>query len=170
MANKSRDIFWVRFFLFVVLLGIIFSCQMILFVEPQIQWLDRTMGQSPFVRQHFSQLADWIGVLNISVTDTYQKYPAMAYCMDWLAFAHVFIGLSVLGVIKNPVQNVWIIKTVIVTCLLMVPFAFLSGYLRGIPFSWCMVDSTFALLVLIPLTLALRSIKKFKCSQVKSAG
>jgi len=170
MTNKSRDIFWVRIFLFVVLLGVVFSCQMILFVEPQIQWMDKVVRESAIVRQRFPQLVEWIGVLNLSVNDTYQKYPAIAYCMDWLAFAHVFVGLSLLGAIKNPVQNVWAIKTAILTCLLMVPFAFLSGSVRGIPFYWCMVDSSFAVLALIPLSLAMHSINKLKQSQVNSTG
>jgi len=162
MSNQEKDLFRVRVYLSVVLVGILFSCQMILFVEPEIQWIDKAIGQSPFVVQHFPQLSDWIGVLRVSVTETYQKYPVMAYCMDWLAFAHVFIAVALLGAIRNPVQNVWVVKTALITTLLMIPFTFISGGIRGIPCYWLLLDSSFAMIAILPLVLALRGIKRLR--------
>jgi hypothetical protein len=43
------------------------------------------------------------------VVETGARYPFIAYGFDWLAFAHIVLGILFLGAIRDPVRNIWVI-------------------------------------------------------------
>ena len=127
---------------------------MILFVEPEIVWINETFGTQSSFGQSLPAVGQWIEVLELSITDTYDKYPAIAYCMDYLALSQLVIAIFIAGAIKDPARNIWIINASLMSCIIMIPFAYLSGHFRGIPSFWVTVDSSFAIAGIIPLLIA----------------
>lgn len=105
----------------------------------------------------------WLSDVNKAVNDINLKYPFVFYGTDWLAFAHIVIGIFFIGVYKNPVKNVWITKTGIISCLLIFPLAFIAGYFRGIPLFWQLIDCSFGAIGLIPLIIIHKNTKKLQC-------
>src|ERR1700722_12647615 len=49
----------------------------------------------------------WILKVRDGLQETYAKHPWVAYGTDWLAFAHIIIAVFFLGVLKDPVRNIW---------------------------------------------------------------
>lgn len=49
-----------------------------------------------------------------------------------------------------------------VACIAIFLLAMICGSLRGIPFCWRLIDSSFGVIGLIPLACCLRSVRKMK--------
>jgi hypothetical protein len=98
-------------------------------------------------------LYQWLSEVNAAINDINNNYPFLAYGTDWLAFAHLVISIFFIGVYIDPVKNIWITSTGIISCLLIFPVAFIAGYFRGIPLFWQFIDCGFGALGLIPLIL-----------------
>jgi hypothetical protein len=73
------------------------------------------------------------------------------YGYDWLAFAHIVIAILFYGVIKDPIRNIWVVEFGMIACVLIIPFAFVMGSIRGIPVWWRLVDCSFGVVGIIPL-------------------
>jgi hypothetical protein len=99
----------------------------------------------------FPPLVEWIGRVNVALHETYRAYPFLAYGTDWLAFAHIIIGLLFIGPLRDPVKNVWVIEWGMLCCVLVIPLAIFMSLVRGIPFGWTLVDCAFGVLGIIPL-------------------
>lgn len=104
----------------------------------------------------FPALLLWVEKVNAGVQATYSQYPFIAYGTDWLAFGHIAIALAFIGPVRDPVKNIWVIEFGILVCLLVIPWAFIFGPIRGIPFFWRLIDASFGVFGLIPLWLARR--------------
>lgn len=73
------------------------------------------------------------------------------YGYDWLAFAHIVIAVLFIGVLRDPVRNIWVVEWGMIACMMILPFAFVMGQVRGIPLWWRLVDGSFGLVGIIPL-------------------
>jgi hypothetical protein len=96
-------------------------------------------------------LMDWLRLVAQALEASLRDYPFLAYGTDWLAFAHIVIGLAFLGPLRDPVRNRWVIEWGMAACTLVVPTALVFGALRGIPWWWRLVDCSFGVFGLIPL-------------------
>jgi hypothetical protein len=67
----------------------------------------------------------------------------LLYGYDWLAFAHFVLAILFIGPYRDPVKNVWVIEFGLIASVLILPFAFIAGALRGIPLWWRLVDCSF---------------------------
>lgn len=109
--------------------------------------------------QHFGEpLAGWSSRVATAIADVGQKHPLLFYGTDWLAFAHVVIGLAFVGVLRDPVRNKWVIEWALWACALVVVFAMAWAPVRGIPFFWRCVDASFGVVGAIPLWLVWKRI------------
>ncbi|MES2514681.1 MAG: hypothetical protein V4580_11080 [Bacteroidota bacterium] len=90
----------------------------------------------------------WIRTIYESV---HQTPSIVLYGTDWLAFAHIIIGLFFVGVYQNPVRNKFTVNVGIIACIAVFPLAFICGPIRHIPFYHQIIDCGFGLLGLIPL-------------------
>lgn len=99
---------------------------------------------------------EWIRTVHESV---HQTPSIVLYGTDWLAFAHIIIGLFFVGVYQNPVRNKFIVEVGIVACIAVLPLAFICGPIRHIPFYHQIIDCCFGLLGLIPLFYVRNKIK-----------
>ena len=98
----------------------------------------------------------WILTIRWGLEDMYSSYPWIAYGTDWLAFAHLVLAVFFIGPWRDPVRNVWVLHAGLISCLLVLPLAFICGPLRGIPLPWRLIDCSFGVLGAIPLLYCLR--------------
>jgi len=90
-----------------------------------------------------SGLHYWFSKVLSAFQLTKQQYPFLLYGYDWLAFAHFVLAILFIGPYKNPVKNIWVIEFGLIACVLVIPFAFVAGYFRGIPIGWRLIDCSF---------------------------
>lgn len=98
-----------------------------------------------------SFIGHWLTDVNYAVKDTGKRYPYLFYGYDWLGFAHIVLAIAFIGPYNDPVKNKWVVEFGTVACLLIIPFALVAGYFRGIPFWWRLIDCSFGLAGLLPL-------------------
>jgi len=114
-------------------------------------------------------LKEWITRVYDAVRETNSKYPFMAYGTDWLAFAHIVIATAFIGPLKDPVKNTWVIQFGMISCLMVLPLAFICGPIRHIPFYWQLIDSSFGIIGIVPLFMAYKRILKMEeATKIKS--
>ena len=116
-------------------------------------------GVSPGSYEGFTH---WIALVYEAILNTDNNYPFLLYGYDWLAFAHIVIGVAFLGVYFKPVRNIWIVYLGMIACIGVIPLALICGTVRGIPFFWCLIDSSFCVFGLIPLIVLRNYIKKLE--------
>ncbi len=107
-------------------------------------------------------LRDWITQAYFAVKATNEQYPFLQYGFDWLAFAHLVIALAFIGPLRDPVKNIWIIEWSMISCLCVFPLAFIAGPIRGVPFYWQMIDSSFGVIGFILLFVCYRKIVQLR--------
>ena len=139
---------WILFFVVLLILSGITAFP--------LEWELKTLaGFSEYMPE---RMALWINKVNAALTDTYSKYTFFAYGTDWLAFAHIVIGISFIGPFRDPVKNIWVIESGMIACALVIPLALIAGAIRDIPFFWRMIDCSFGILGIIPLYIVRKKI------------
>lgn len=104
----------------------------------------------------------WLTQIYTGIVETNKNYPFISYGTDWLAFAHIVIGLAFIGPYKNPVKNIWIIEWAMLCCIAVLPLAFIAGPIRGIPFYHQLIDCSFGVLGIIPLYMVWKKVKSLE--------
>lgn len=115
-----------------------------------------------FISRNFpsgTTLSHWLDKVYTGVANTNKNFPFIAYGYDWLAFAHFVLAILFIGVYRDPVRNKWIVEFGMIACLLIIPFAFIAGHFRAIPFWWRMIDCSFGIFGLVPLIICYKKIK-----------
>ncbi len=110
------------------------------------------------VEHWWPAMARWISRIAVGLGETNSRYPFILYGTDWLAFAHLVIGIAFWGPLKDPTRNLWVIEFGMITCALIIPLAVIFGPLRGIPHFWIAIDCSFGVFGFLPLWLAHRDI------------
>lgn len=105
-------------------------------------------------------LANFIQSVATAINYNALHFPFMQYGTDWLAFAHIVIAIAFIGPLREPVRNIWVIQFGMISCVLVLPLAFICGHIRGIPFLWQLVDCSFGVIGFFPLLWVHRLIKK----------
>jgi len=103
-----------------------------------------------------SGLTEWVLKVREALHETNAKYPFIAYGFDWLAFGHFAIAIVFIGALRDPVRNIWLFQFGMIACLLVIPYAFIFGEVRGIPIYWRLIDCSFGVFGFIPLWLCYR--------------
>lgn len=101
--------------------------------------------------ESYTGFRHWIAWVNEGISNTNKTYPFLAYGTDWLAFAHIGIGIAFAGVYVKPVRNIWIVYWAMILCVITLPVIYICGAIRQIPFFWQLIDSSFGIFGLIPL-------------------
>jgi hypothetical protein len=107
---------------------------------------------------------EWLDRVRAGIEATDRDYPFLFYGTDWLAFAHIVIGLAFIGPLRDPVRNVWVVQWGMLCCLAVVPLAFIAGPIRGIPLWWQLADISFGVFGIIPLWIVYRHIMALAAS------
>ena len=114
-----------------------------------------------------SGFAAWIARVRDGLIDTNAKYPFLAYGTDWLAFAHLVIAVAFVGVLRDPVRNIWVVEFGMIACAMVIPLALIAGPIRDIPFGWRLIDCSFGVFGIVPLAICRREIKRL---EIETAG
>ena len=105
-----------------------------------------------------SSFAHFLAGIQNGVSKTQAQYPFLFYGYDWLAFAHFVIAVLFIGSLRDPLRNKWVIEFGMIACLLIIPFALIAGYYRGIPIWWRLIDCSFGIAGMIPLCICYKKI------------
>lgn len=137
---------WVVFFMIALVVSGITAIP----VKQEINWL----LNSGFIT--YPTIRDWLLVIQNDLNTTPDH---VLYGFDWLAFAHIVIAIAFIGVLRNPVRNIWVIEFGMLACISILPFAFIMGEAREIPIWWRVIDCSFGVFGMIPLWIVWRKIK-----------
>ena len=153
----------IRFWLAVFIVGLLLSGVTAFPLQTELGWLVSFVHVNPL--QPIAQstgLLPWLERVNEGLSVTNARYPFLAYGTDWLAFAHLVIAIVFIGPCIDPVRNKWIITFGLIACAGVIPLALIAGHIRGIPFSWRLVDCSFGVFGAIPLLLCRRLTAKLE--------
>lgn len=121
-----------------------------------------------YIINHFpfeGSLKGFLEEVLIGIQNTSNYYPFLFYGYDWLAFAHFVLAILFIGPLRDPVKNKWVIEFGVIACILIIPFALIMGGVRGMPFWWRLVDCSFGVIGLIPLSICLKNIKRLEVEE-----
>jgi hypothetical protein len=153
---------WIRFWLGVVVFGLVVSGATAIPLVTEADLMHRVVNKyeifGPGVRE-------WVQTVYAGILDSNARYPFLFYGTDWLAFGHFVIAIAFIGPLRDPVRNKWVIEFGMIACVLIIPYAFVFGAVRGIPVWWRLIDCSFGVLGLIPLWLARRWTKRLEAMQ-----
>ena len=107
-------------------------------------------------------LTNWVLIVRNGLEETYARYPWVAYGTDWLAFGHLVIAGFFIGPLNHPASSRATLYTGIVACVAIIPLAMVCGSIRGIPFYWRLIDCSFGVIGVIPLTYCLKLLKQME--------
>ncbi len=95
--------------------------------------------------------ATWLVTVRSALQDVAAAHPILFYGTDWLAFGHFAIAIAFIGAVREPVRNRWLFTFGLIACVLVIPYAFVFGAIRGIPLWWRLIDCSFGLFGFVPL-------------------
>jgi hypothetical protein len=130
-------------------------------LEAELRFGSTVLHATP-VADWMPQLTAWIDRVLAGLIATNDNYPFLAYGTDWLAFAHLVIAVAFVGVLRDPVRNVWIIVWGMIACVGIIPLAVIAGPVRGIPWGWTLIDCSFGVIGIIPLIVVYRLIRRLE--------
>ncbi|WP_170310657.1 hypothetical protein [Leucothrix arctica] len=158
MSLQKKIKIWLSLFI----LGLFISGITAISLDLEMQIASKLFGSGTMMDSYFPDFSQWIDRISAGLTDTYSKYPFIAYGTDWLAFAHVVLAILFFGPLKDPVKNIWVIDFGIICCILVVPFAIIFGQVRDLPYVWTVIDSSFGVFGIIPLLIVRKYIKQLE--------
>ncbi|MBC7874223.1 MAG: hypothetical protein H7Y01_09520 [Ferruginibacter sp.] len=142
---------WIIFFMIMLFLSGLTAIPL----ETELDFLSGLFPMGSFI-------GDWLDKVQTALHETNRNYPFLLYGYDWLAFAHFILAVLFIGPLRNPVKNKWVIEFGMIACVLIIPFALIAGYYRGIPFWWRLIDCSFGLIGLVPLFICLKKINQLE--------
>lgn len=141
---------WVSFFIIALVLSGVTAFAL----ETELQWLLDHWPLDPR-----GSLGIWVQLVYQALQDSNNRYPFLAYGYDWLAFGHLVIALFFIGVLRDPVQNKWVLGIGMWACVGVIPLALIAGAVRGIPICWRLIDCSFGIVGIVPLLICYSKIR-----------
>ncbi len=135
------------------MLGLVVSGITAIPLATQLAWADQSLGLEARALAG-EPWAVWVHQVGSAIESVAVHFPFLFLGTDWLAFGHFAIALVFWGALRDPVRNEWLFTFGIITCIAVVPYAFVFGEIRGVPVWWRVVDSSFGLIGLVPLVLS----------------
>jgi hypothetical protein len=130
-------------------------------VETELQWL----LSHPSLVPSFAQ--QWLQDVYAALQETNAKYPMLAYGYDWLAFAHIVIAMMFIGPLRDPIKNIWVIEWGMLSCIAVIPLAFIAGPIRQIPMFHILIDCSFGVIGIFPLWICRKWIKQLEADRMR---
>ena len=142
-----------KFLTWFFIIGLVLSGATAMPLQIELNWLVKIIAPHYSEGPQNSLLVTWLLKVQQALQETGQKFPFLFYGTDWLAFGHYMIALSFVGALRDPVRNRWLYDFGLIACVLVIPFAFICGAVRGIPIWWGLIDCSFGIFGFIPLWL-----------------
>jgi len=142
----------VKYLTWLFIIGLVLSGATAIPLRPEMDFLAKCLGVADKSSAETTPgTAHWILRVREALRDSDAKYPFLAYGTDWLAFGHFVIAAAFVGALRDPVRNQWLFTFGMIACLMVVPYAFLMGAVRGIPVYWRLIDCSFGVIGIIPV-------------------
>lgn len=136
----------IRLLLLFFIIGLVISGLTAIPLRLELSILNSLFGEGTAIGDLWPTLAEWIFKVHSALENLHSVYPFLAYGYDWLAFGHFVIAIIFLGAYRDPIQNGWVVDAGLISCALVIPYAFLLGQIRDIPFFWRLTDSLFGII------------------------
>ncbi len=124
-----------------------------------------------FLLQYFpehTQMHAWLLKVLLDYRELNTDAPYLIYGYDWLAFAHFILAILFIGPYRDPVKNIWVLQFGLISCVLVLPLAFIAGNARGIPFGWQLIDCSFGVIGFIPLWICYSKTKQIEETNINT--
>ncbi len=154
-----------RLWTWLLILGLVFSGVTALPLQTELELMARWLGAGDGAEAS-SSFVKWIVLVRDALRETNGKFPFFAYGTDWLAFAHLVIAIAFVGALRHPVRNLWLFQFGMIVSVLIIPWALITGEVRGIPIYWRLIDGSFALGGFVPCWLCLRWARELEKTHV----
>ncbi|HTH49698.1 MAG TPA: hypothetical protein VMB21_19450 [Candidatus Limnocylindria bacterium] len=146
LSRRLRSWTW----LFII--GLVLSGVTAIPIQAEFDWLASFLGSDfgggGIVPEIISK---WLAHAYVGISVTSRSAPFVWYGTDWLAFGHLVIALSFVGVLRDPVRNRWLYQFALLACVAVVPWALVFGAIRGVPLWWRLVDCSFGVFGFVPV-------------------
>jgi hypothetical protein len=109
----------------------------------------------------------WLNKVHLAYNEVTTQYPFLFYGYDWLAFAHFILAILFIGPYRDPIRNIWVIQFGLIACVLVIPFAFIAGSLRGIPIGWRLIDCSFGVVGYFFLSVVFKKTNSIQIALIK---
>jgi hypothetical protein len=149
------------------IIGLIISGVTAIPLEWEMDLITKVLRISQLRPDATSGLSKWLLTVRDALHQTNEQFPFISYGFDWLAFGHIAIAIAFIGVLRDPVRNIWILEFGMIACILVIPWAFVFGHLRGIPFGWRLIDCAFGVSGIVPLWLCRNWTKQLAAIEAK---
>lgn len=141
----------IRAWTWVMIVGLVLSGVAALPLQTELDLVARWLGAEQLApEQATSGFVKWILLVRDALRATNAKHPFLAYGTDWLAFAHIVIAIAFVGALRHPVRNAWLFTFGMIASVLIIPWALITGEVRGIPVYWRLIDCSFAVGGFVP--------------------
>jgi hypothetical protein len=160
MTNKSALQKRIHFLLIFFMCALVLSGLMAIPLPWELKLLMSCLEKVSNWEIIFPAMSEWLVRINAGLQNGYGQYPFLAYGTDWLAFGHVAIAIVFVGVLRDPLRNIWVVNFGIIACLLVIPWTLIFGAIRAIPFFWQVIDMSFGVVGIVPLWLVRRDIRE----------
>jgi len=150
--EKESTFRQIRIVLLVFIVVLFFSGLTAIPIDLELSFLLRMIPAHTLV-------GSWLLKVLKAYKEVNSTHPFLFYGYDWLAFAHFLLAIVFIGPYKDPVRNKWVIEFGMIACLLIIPFAMIAGYFRGIPLWWRLIDCSFGIIGLLPLAIVYKKIE-----------
>jgi len=153
MNRQPKLLRQIRFLTALFIIGLILSGATAIPLQSEIDWLVKVIEhRSPGL----SAMERWLARVQTALHDVSTGHAFLFYGTDWLAFGHFMIALAFVGALRDPIRNRWLFDFGLIACVVLVPYAFVFGAIRGIPFWWRLIDCSFGVFACIPLWMCRR--------------
>lgn len=159
----------IRFWTGFMMVGLMMSGLTAIPIQTQFDWGVRWLGEDFAGRGMVPGfVAEWLREANRGVQATTRQAPFVYYGTDWLAFGHIAIALAFVGAWREPVRNRWLFQFGMLACGLVIPWAMVFGHVRGIPFWWRLIDSSFGVVGFLPMWFCHRWARELESEAVET--
>lgn len=161
-SNRPNLLLRYRISLAVFIFGLIVSGIAAFALEMETAILRRILPLNPPLDPYsiLFPLRAFIFTTHHAIHEAYIQSPIFAYGSDCLGFAQLIIAAFFLLPFVDPVRYRAILHVGLIACTGVIIVALISGPIRGIPFSWRLIDCSFGITGAIPLLYCLRLTKK----------
>ena len=155
LQNESNVLARIRVFTVLFIIGLVLSGATAIPLVTEVDWLTKVTGAREALGPagRTPAWAPWLCKVQDAVHLAADKNAFLFYGTDWLAFGHFAIALAFVGALHDPVRNKWLFTWGMSACVLLIPYGLVFGHIRGIPFWWRCIDSSFGIIGIIPLWL-----------------
>lgn len=162
-ATAEKKLLQARLLLVIIALGLLVSGLTCYWLPREVSaLLDLVWRRSPDTIPFMAAEYELLVKVERGLANLERDFPEMFLGTDWLGFAHVVLAILFLGAIREPVRNVWIVQFGMICAVLVVPAAWLFGWMRGLPPIHYLVDASFGIGAMIPLYLCYRIIRRLE--------